>query len=697
MGKAFLSSWFIILALMSFASAEEIVPFTEAEKRAIRAATSELVATSRLHGADARTLNDVIVFAKKAHGEMRRHGGEPAILHSLRVSKKVASSRHSSKTSIYAAVLHDVVEDTKVRIKPIRRAYGKAVADAVVALSLDPVEAFSNNKEARDKAYYERFSKASRAAHLVKLYDRMDNIRDMRGFSHEGKLGYLQSTRDKVIKALKVKSPDLARILEADVTRLEKAVRQSMVSESLERSLKSYRRGDGTLQWKRVAADKVLPHVGGVAHFALALFLKEMAVVVKTGDRGRIDEFFEGLATTDFFITYGLFSAGAHAGNVAYAKYLDKYIKPKFVSGILRTNLVLATGMALPEIYHGTFTGKSFAINLAGLGLSSSAVKAGVSSIRWVTRLRTSRAARLAARFSRVKRFSSIGGWVYTAAETAVVLYFGDEISRAINKYFDDKEAKNAVADATIAFFQSLNNSQLSPEEFQDALDQFNSAHSDYRNYLYKPLFLLESEYNRRLEKLAREAKQTSEKQALREKTLLSQPAIRARILRKYGTTENYLRSLELKNDRALQAKFEEISRWYNEGRAGLLRDLYIPQNPNKKYLDFSGKKWALAGGKQGSSTDPYRGRRDVFARWGRERILTDFRKSASKLSSKRLGTYHDQEVALNAALAQLNSDDPRRALIESSLNQLSTIAKKDAKLGQISSQGAVGALSGNR
>ena len=567
----------------------------------------------------------------------------------------------------------------------------------MLALSLDPVEAFSNNKEARDKAYYERFARSSRAAHLVKLYDRMDNIRDMRGFSHQGKLGYLQSTRDKVIRALKVKSPDLARILEADVTRLEKAVRQSMAQESVERALNKYRRADGTLRWKQVTADRVLPHVGGVAHFALALFLKEMAVVVKTGDKARIEEFFEGLATTDFFVTYGLFSAGAHAGNVAYAKYLDKYIKPKFVSGILRTNLVLATGMALPEIYHGTFNGRSFAINLAGLGLSSSAVKAGVSSIRWVTRLRSSRAARLATRFSRVRRFSSVGGWIYTAAETAVVLYFGDEISRAINKYLDDKEAKGAIADATVDFFDALNDKALSPEDFQSALDQFNNAHSDYRNYLYKPLFLLESEYNRRLEKLAREAKQTSEKQSLRQKTLLAQPAIKARIIRKFGSVKKYLESQEKKHDRELQGQFEEISRWYQSEREKMLRKVYRRTPANNEYLDFSGKNWAMSGAKLGSSTDPYKGRRDVFARWGRSRILADFKKSASRISSERLGTYNDQRRALTNALKQLGPRDPRRDMIRATLNQLTVIASKDAKLGQISSGGAVGALSGSR
>ncbi|MDF1662887.1 MAG: amidoligase family protein, partial [Planctomycetota bacterium] len=68
--------------------------------------------------------------------------------------------------------------------------------------------------------------------------------------------------------------------------------------------LAKYRRGDGTLRWKALTADKALQHGAGVAHFALALFLKEMAVVVKTGDKARIEEFFEGLATTDFFVVY---------------------------------------------------------------------------------------------------------------------------------------------------------------------------------------------------------------------------------------------------------------------------------------------------------------------------------------------------------------------------------------------------------
>ena len=77
-----------------------------------------------------------------------------------------------------------------------------------------------------------------------------------------------------------------------------------------------YRRADGTLRWKALASDGLLREGGALAHFTLALFLKELAVVMKTGDRSRIEEFFDGLMTTDFYKEYGLFVVGARIGDV---------------------------------------------------------------------------------------------------------------------------------------------------------------------------------------------------------------------------------------------------------------------------------------------------------------------------------------------------------------------------------------------
>ena len=188
--------------------------------------------------------------------------------------------------------------------------------------------------------------------------------------------------------------------------------------------LSAFRNADGTLNW-RALRGRAAHEGAGLANFGLALFLKELAVVAKTGDRARIEEFFQGLMTTEFYKEYGLFVLGARAGEVAYVRYLERFVKPRFVNGILRTNLVLAAGLALPRIADGTFSGKAFVISLTSLGISSAAVSTGMASIRWVTNLKTVRDTSTLSRLGLgASRFAKLGGWFYKAAELAVVLVF---------------------------------------------------------------------------------------------------------------------------------------------------------------------------------------------------------------------------------------------------------------------------------
>jgi hypothetical protein len=103
--------------------------------------------------------------------------------------------------------------------------------------------------------------------------------------------------------------------------------------------------------------------------------------VIKTGNQERIGDFFNFVSSTNFFTTYGLYAAGIHASNVAYSSYLAKYIKPRFISSTLQTNIALASGMALSEIYHNRLSGRAFAINVTALGLSSTTVRAAVEGL----------------------------------------------------------------------------------------------------------------------------------------------------------------------------------------------------------------------------------------------------------------------------------------------------------------------------
>ena len=58
-------------------------------------------------------------FAKKAHGGIRRRSGEPYILHPIAVAKIASQEIGLGSTSICAALLHDVVEDTDYTVEDI--------------------------------------------------------------------------------------------------------------------------------------------------------------------------------------------------------------------------------------------------------------------------------------------------------------------------------------------------------------------------------------------------------------------------------------------------------------------------------------------------------------------------------------------------------------------------------------------------
>jgi len=75
-----------------------------------------------------------------------------------------------------------------------------------------------------------------------------------------------------------------------------------------------------------------------------------------------------------------------------------KQLKRNDNANLLTAVLVLAAGLALPQIVSGTFTGKAFVISLTSLGLATGAVRTGVAGLKWVYELRKGRTATAAAR-----------------------------------------------------------------------------------------------------------------------------------------------------------------------------------------------------------------------------------------------------------------------------------------------------------
>jgi GTP diphosphokinase / guanosine-3',5'-bis(diphosphate) 3'-diphosphatase len=139
-----------------------------------------LIASLRsLHpDADTQVVRRAHEFARKAHEGQRRFSGEPYITHTIAVATIVAELG-LDETSIAAALLHDVVEDTPVPIDQIESEFGTVIAQIVDGVTkLDRLN-FST-KEAQQAATIRKMviamAKDWRVL-VIKLADRLHNMR----------------------------------------------------------------------------------------------------------------------------------------------------------------------------------------------------------------------------------------------------------------------------------------------------------------------------------------------------------------------------------------------------------------------------------------------------------------------------------------------------------------------------------------
>jgi len=78
-----------------------------------------------LKDGDAKFIKRAFTMAMEAHKDMRRKSGEPYIFHPLSVAEICVEEIGLGPTSIVAALLHDVVEDTDIQLKDIEQIFGK--------------------------------------------------------------------------------------------------------------------------------------------------------------------------------------------------------------------------------------------------------------------------------------------------------------------------------------------------------------------------------------------------------------------------------------------------------------------------------------------------------------------------------------------------------------------------------------------
>lgn len=120
-------------------------------------------------------------FAKAAHKGVRRRSGEPYILHPIAVAKIVISELGLGSTSICAALLHDVVEDTEYTREDIEAAFGPKIAGIVEGLTKISGGIFGDRASLQAENFRKLLLSMSNDIRvvLIKMADRLHNMRTL--------------------------------------------------------------------------------------------------------------------------------------------------------------------------------------------------------------------------------------------------------------------------------------------------------------------------------------------------------------------------------------------------------------------------------------------------------------------------------------------------------------------------------------
>ncbi len=179
--------------------------------------------------ADLDLVKKAYVFAAKAHEGQVRRSGEPYLVHPLAVASLLAEM-HLDIASIAAALLHDTAEDTEVTLEEIENVFSTEIRELVDGVTKLGKIKF-NTTEAKQAENFRKMIMAMAKdvrVILIKLADRVHNMRTLEHLPEEKQIGIAQETLDLYapianrlgIQEFKVELEDLAlKFLKPDIYR----------------------------------------------------------------------------------------------------------------------------------------------------------------------------------------------------------------------------------------------------------------------------------------------------------------------------------------------------------------------------------------------------------------------------------------------------------------------------------------------
>lgn len=133
------------------------------------------------HGKKVDIIRKAYQFAKTAHAGVRRRSGEPYIIHPIAVAHIVCKDIGLGSTSICAALLHDVVEDTDYTVDDIKDLFGEKIAQIVKGLTKISGGVFGDQASAQAENFRKLIITMSEDIRvvLIKIADRLHNMRTL--------------------------------------------------------------------------------------------------------------------------------------------------------------------------------------------------------------------------------------------------------------------------------------------------------------------------------------------------------------------------------------------------------------------------------------------------------------------------------------------------------------------------------------
>jgi len=146
---------------------------------------------------DTKLIMKAYNYAYEHHGDQKRHSGEPYIIHPLNVAYILADVGMDDST-ICAALLHDVVEDTDATDDDLRKNFGDEISDMVAGVTKLGKVQFASVEEQQVEDYRKMFLAMGKDIRviIIKLADRLHNMRTLKYLKRDRQIANAKETME---------------------------------------------------------------------------------------------------------------------------------------------------------------------------------------------------------------------------------------------------------------------------------------------------------------------------------------------------------------------------------------------------------------------------------------------------------------------------------------------------------------------